>query len=109
MVRDHEATGSNPVAPTKIAIMAQCWVYVLQSERHNKFYIGITSSLFRRIKEHNSGVNRSTSSGVPWKLILREQYPNHLLARKREIYFKSGPGRKWLNENIISHRPDASG
>ena len=33
-------------------------VYVLRSAKDNGFYIGMTSNLERRVKEHNAGQNR---------------------------------------------------
>ena len=89
--------------------MAKCWAYVLQSEKDEGYYVGITSHLYRRIKEHNSGQNQSTSSRAPWKLVYKEQFIDHKYAREREKYLKSGPGRTWLRENLAGHRPDTSG
>jgi putative endonuclease len=44
------------------------WVYILYSERSLKRYIGQTSDLGERIIQHNRGQNKSTKSGIPWKL-----------------------------------------
>jgi putative endonuclease len=53
------------------------WIYILQSEINGRFYVGITSHLRRRIKEHNSGNNKSTASLKPWKLIHREPFEDY--------------------------------
>jgi hypothetical protein len=45
------------------------YVYILLSLKDNKFYIGFTSNLKRRLKEHNYGKNISTKSRLPLKLI----------------------------------------
>jgi putative endonuclease len=74
------------------------YVYVLWSEKLKKRYVGSTKNLEQRIKEHNSGKTTFTKSGVPWKLIYYEQYTSLSEARKREIFLKSGQGRKLLDE-----------
>jgi putative endonuclease len=71
---------------------------VLWSEKLKKRYVGSTKNLEQRIKEHNSGKTTFTKSGVPWKLIYYEQYTSLSEARKREIFLKSGQGRKLLDE-----------
>ncbi|MBC8344640.1 MAG: GIY-YIG nuclease family protein [Candidatus Marinimicrobia bacterium] len=45
------------------------YVYVVESETTSSFYIGFTSRLDERIKEHNRGQSKSTKNRGPWKLI----------------------------------------
>ncbi len=47
------------------------YVYILLSEKDKKFYIGFTSDLKRRLKEHNEGKNPSTKSRRAFKLLRR--------------------------------------
>ena len=49
--------------------MKQYYVYILYTEKHNKYYVGHTDNLERRLNEHNSGMNQSTKAYVPWKLL----------------------------------------
>jgi len=74
------------------------YFYVLQSQRSLRLYKGITNNLNRRIEEHNRGKNQSTKSYKPWRLVYYEKCTDRLEARKKEIYFKSGTGRKKLNK-----------
>lgn len=48
------------------------YVYVLESINDDHWYIGKTSDLKRRLKEHNQKLNLSTKRYVPWKLIYYE-------------------------------------
>jgi putative endonuclease len=48
------------------------YVYVLLSQKDDKFYIGFTSDLERRLKEHNDGKAQSTKSRRPLKLLYYE-------------------------------------
>lgn len=72
-------------------------VYVLLSEKDNKRYIGFTDDMERRLTEHNLGKVKSTKSRRLLKLIYTEQYENKSDAMKREKYFKTHPGRNFLD------------
>ncbi len=70
------------------------YMYVLQSESDNtRFYIGCTSDLRKRLKDHNSGRNSSTS-GVHWQLVYYEAFVTLSAARKREYRLKSNRNAK---------------
>ena len=49
-----------------------------------------------RLKVHNRGSVRSTKSRRPFELIYFEEVQNYTIARQREMFFKSGVGRKYL-------------
>jgi len=71
-------------------------VYVLFSKKDFKFYIGYTTNLEERIKDHNKGGTKSTSSRRPLELVFCEFYKSELDARRREKYFKTTAGKKTL-------------
>ncbi len=75
------------------------YVYVLESKTKN-WYIGSTKDLQKRILRHNSGGNKSTRYGIPWKLIYCEIGINKDDARAREKYLKSGNGRRYLKNRM---------
>ena len=64
-------------------------LYILLSEKTNKFYIGSTGNLSDRITRHNSGRSKATKTGIPWKLIYTEAFETRTEAIKREIEIKS--------------------
>lgn len=72
------------------------FVYVLKSDIDDRFYVGLTQDVEKRLKEHNFGKTRSTKGYRPWKLIHVEEYPDRSTARDREKYLKSGYGKQWL-------------
>ncbi|MDO8555310.1 MAG: GIY-YIG nuclease family protein [bacterium] len=75
------------------------YVYVLKSIKNNKRYVGSTKLRpEERLKEHNTGTNRFTKGNRPLELIYSEEYTSKTDARKREIFLKSGVGRKYLDE-----------
>ncbi|MEK7553153.1 MAG: GIY-YIG nuclease family protein [Patescibacteria group bacterium] len=80
------------------------YTYVLLSLKDNKYYIGYTNNLKRRIEEHNSGKNFSTKSRKPFKLIYCEVCLNEDDAKQREKYFKSTIGRRYLSRRLWNWR-----
>ena len=67
-------------------------VYVLRSDRDQRLYTGVTADLKRRLREHNSGRVRSTSSRRPLSLIYFETFETKAEALARETYFKTPEG-----------------
>ena len=49
---------------------------------------------------HNAGKTRSTKHGIPWEVIHFEKFEKYSEAFEREMFLKSGVGRKWIKENI---------
>jgi putative endonuclease len=67
------------------------YVYVLKNQAGNH-YVGYTSNLLRRIKDHNSGKSRRTKRKGPWRLVHREEFPTTREAQKRERQIKRYKG-----------------
>jgi len=76
------------------------YIYVLQSIKDNKLYIGSTSNLKNRFKEHNEGKVKSTSYRRPLELIYYEAYKEEEIARKREKILKSGKAHTELKRRL---------
>ena len=74
--------------------MTEQWVvYVLRSLKNGRLYTGSTNNLERRIAEHHRGKTRYTRHAGSIELVYREEQPNRLTARRRELFLKSGQGR----------------
>lgn len=54
------------------------YVYVLQSNRDNKFYTGYTKNLKLRFERHNKGLVESTKNRMPLKLVYYEACLQHI-------------------------------
>jgi len=76
------------------------FVYIIRSLSHHTRYIGVTQDIEKRLREHNTGRCRYTKGRMPWEVAYVEGKDTLGEARKREIFLKSGQGRKWLDENI---------
>lgn len=44
-------------------------VYILYSEKFDRFYVGQTNNLENRFQRHNSGYVKSTKPYKPWKIV----------------------------------------
>jgi len=71
------------------------YVYIIQN-LDLRFYIGYTTNLERRIKEHQTGLGRWTKDKGPWKLVYFEEFENDTDARKREIKLKKAKNKTYL-------------
>jgi putative endonuclease len=76
------------------------YVYVLRSAKDFGFYIGYSTNLRLRLKQHADGKSFATSYRGPWKLIYYEAYLEEKDALGRERYLKSGAGRKFLQAQL---------
>lgn len=70
-------------------------VYVLK-DNTGKLYKGLTNDLQRRLIEHKSGHTITTSRMKELHVIYTEEFGTLEEARKREKYFKSAAGRRFL-------------
>jgi len=80
--------------------------YILYNEKTNKFYTGASrkNDPNTRLKRHNKGYVKSTKSGIPWLIVNYETFSTYTDARKREIFLKSGVGRKEIQEKFGHHK-----
>jgi len=77
----------------------RCYVYVLRSLKNKKRYVGSTRLTPEvRLQQHHYGSNKWTKQNGPFELIYSEEFVKFSDARKREIFLKSGMGRKFLDE-----------
>ena len=76
------------------------YVYILKSKVDGNFYIGYTSDLKKRFREHNEGKVPSTRPRRPMILVFYEAFNNSTDAQRREKYFKTSKGRSSLRQII---------
>ncbi len=68
------------------------YTYILQSKKDNRYYIGSTSDIDRRLKEHNSGKTKSLCYRRPLELNYFEEFESRELAEAREKQIKAYKG-----------------
>jgi putative endonuclease len=70
------------------------FVYILKSLKNGRYYTGSTSSVERRLLEHQLGQSDATKYLRPFELVWIESYGTRSEAMRREKYFKTGKGRE---------------
>ena len=83
------------------------WVYLLRCDDDESWYIGYTTNLKTRLKDHlEKHGARTTRRKENWKLIYCEGYVNKKDAQGRERFLKSGSGRRFLKKQLKYYLAD---
>ena len=90
--------------PSNTASSMFFYVYILQSIKDDKLYIGYTNNLRRRLEEHKRGTNFSTKFRLPFKLIYFEGCINNKDAKRRENYLKTTRGKIFLTLRLKEYK-----
>lgn len=72
------------------------FVYILYSEKHNRYYIGHCEDVAVRLTRHNNKGVPSTRFYVPWIVIYTESYISRSEAAAREREIKNKKSRKYI-------------
>jgi putative endonuclease len=76
-------------------------VYLIRSISHpQQTYIGVTSDLEHRLKDHNARQSPHTSKYAPWKLVAAIRFNNIQKANAFERYLKTGSGRAFAKRHF---------
>ena len=82
--------------------------YIIESISSGKYYIGQTNNLENRLKSHNQGNNKYTTSCKPWKVLYYKIYSSRQEAMSVEKKLKSLKNRelviKFANDNQFINR-----
>ncbi len=77
------------------------FVYSIQSEIDpERYYIGITADVMRRLEDHNSGKSVHTNKFKPWNLLIYVAFSDKSKAEKFEDYLKTGSGRAFCKKHF---------
>lgn len=76
------------------------YTYVIKNKLGDRIYTGLTNDLRKRFKQHNEGKSTWTKSRGPRKLIYYEVCLDQNDARSRELYLKSGMGKRYLKNRL---------
>lgn len=78
------------------------FLYILYSSKLDKYYIGHTNNLERRIYEHNLGKENFTRKGIPWELRFSRSFISNTAATHEESRLKKCKNRKYLEKYIAA-------
>jgi putative endonuclease len=74
------------------------YTYILISEANGRRYFGSCHDLDNRLAYHNAGKVKSTKPYRPYKLLYFETFDTRSEAQRRELFFKTVEGYKYLKE-----------
>jgi putative endonuclease len=75
-------------------------MYIIFSQKLNRYYIGSCEDLDKRLLRHNSAEVTATKLGVPWSLKYSETFVTRAMAVNRELYLKSIKSRAFIESMI---------
>ena len=76
------------------------YTYILKSKKDGKIYTGYTQDLRKRLNQHNKGLSTYTKGRGPFILIYYEACLLESNARSREVFLKSGMGKRYLKNRL---------
>lgn len=77
------------------------YVYILRSlSSPDRYYVGTTTELKRRLSQHNAGESIHTNKYLPWELIEYFAFSDHQKADKFEAYLKTASGRSFAKKHF---------
>jgi putative endonuclease len=77
------------------------YVYILESlSAVERFYVGVTSDLKARLKQHNAGGVTHTSKFTPWRIKTYIAFSDEYQALQFERYLKSASGRAFAKKRL---------
>ena len=77
------------------------YVYILKSKLHDFHYTGSTDSLKIRLREHNTGLVKSTKNKKPYKIVWYCGFEDKKLALEFEKYLKVGSGKAFAKKRLL--------
>ncbi len=79
----------------------KAFVYILKDEK-GKFYVGSTSDLIRRLKQHEKKHTQTTRNMDKPKMVFSQEYPSLDIARKIERKIKLLKRKDYIEKMIIN-------
>lgn len=114
MIHNHEVASSSLALatlkggrvifpPFLFNFMDKYYLYIIHSEKLDRYYTGSCSDPEQRLIRHNAGATPSTKPGRPWTIVYSEEFSSRSEAIKRENYVKRQKSRVFI-ENLIPKR-----
>ena len=71
-------------------------IFFIYSTKLDRYYIGYTADVNKRLAEHNTGISTFTSKAADWTIRYTENFTTRELAQKREMEIKRKKSRKYI-------------
>ncbi len=78
------------------------YVYILHSlKESDRYYVGYTVDIDKRLDEHNNGKSTHTKLWMPWEIAAYVAFKSKDKAQQFEKYLKSGSGHAFFRKRLI--------
>ena len=75
-------------------------LYILYSKSLDRYYIGQTKQVEKRLIKHNKGHSRATKTGIPWELVFSVSFESKTESLRAEKWLKKMKSRE-ITEQVI--------
>ncbi|MCK6542938.1 GIY-YIG nuclease family protein, partial [bacterium] len=82
-------------------------VYILYSKSRQRYYVGQTQNLERRLDEHNNGLSLSTRNGAPWVIVYQLACDTRSDAMRIEKQIKKHGAARYIERQTLGVTPKA--
>ena len=79
------------------------FVYILYSEKCDRYYIGYCADMNARLQRHNGGMVAATRNCRPYIIKATKSLPTEIDARKEERRLKKAKNRNYLEQLIAGN------
>ena len=76
------------------------YIYILYSEKIDKYYIGSSVDPNKRLEYHNFGREGWTKIGTPWKMVFKKRFIDKKTAMEKEQFIKKQKSKKFIKKLI---------
>jgi putative endonuclease len=76
------------------------YVYILYSQKCDRYYIGYASDIEARLSRHNAGMVKATKNCRPYRLCACKDFESEVEARREELRIKKQKSRIYLQQLI---------
>ena len=85
-----------------LLVSSMHFVYIIVSVPDpDRYYVGLTENVRRRLSHHNDGIVRSTAGFRTWRLRTAICFTNRTRAADFERYLKTGSGIVFLRKRFL--------
>ena len=96
VVRIQSSRQRQPQQTGLLFFMDNHYTYIIESTTTSLWYYGYTADLTKRLQFHNDGLNTSTKSKGPWKLIFVQPFHSKTEALAFEKYLKNSRNKEYI-------------
>ena len=81
-------------------MVGRYFVYILESLKSGRYYVGYAADVEERLEYHNRGATRSTRGWRPWRIAYIESHSEKRDAMKREREIKRMKSRRYIRKLV---------